>query len=335
MKNQNNILTDSFGRKHTYLRISLTELCNLRCTYCMPAEGIQLSPRSHIMNFDEVFTIAKTFVENGITKIRLTGGEPLVRKDVSVVLKKLASLPIELSMTTNAVIVDRFINLLKECNIKNINVSLDSLDSKKFNKITRRNDFEKVYKNIQLLINEGFNVKLNAVLIKGFNDNEIIDFINLGKVLPLSIRFIEFMPFDGNQWNKDKMVSYSEILSQVNSAFDSSQIIRLDDAPHDTSKNYKIEGYKGSFAIISSVTNPFCDSCNRIRLTANGRIKNCLFSVTENDLLTPLRNGKDISPIIQKAIQSKFKMRGGMDTIKKLGTPSLYEKNRSMITIGG
>ena len=143
MKKQQNILTDSFNREHTYLRISLTELCNLRCTYCMPAEGIQLSPKSHIMDFDEIYTIAKTFVDNGVTKIRLTGGEPLVRKDVEVILKKLATLPVELSITTNAVIVDKFIDVLKECNIKNINVSLDSLKTDKFNTITRRNHFEK------------------------------------------------------------------------------------------------------------------------------------------------------------------------------------------------
>ncbi|WP_347923111.1 GTP 3',8-cyclase MoaA [Pontimicrobium sp. SW4] len=335
MTNSNNILTDSFGREHTYLRISLTELCNLRCTYCMPAEGIQLSPRSHIMNFDEVYSIAKTFVDHGVTKIRLTGGEPLVRRDVDVILKKLASLPVELSMTTNAVIVDRYIDLLKECNIMNLNVSLDSLDAVKFKEITRRNDFEKVIKNMHLLIQEGFNVKLNAVLIKDFNDNEIIDFINLSKDLPISVRFIEFMPFDGNKWDKGKMVSYVEVMEKVNSSFDVSKVIRLQDAPNDTSKNYKIEGYKGSFAIISSVTNPFCDSCNRIRLTANGRLKNCLFSAGESDLLTPLREGKDITPMIQKAVHSKLKIRGGMDTMEKLEAPDLHGKNRSMITIGG
>ena len=335
MTQNKKILQDSFGREHTYLRISLTELCNLRCTYCMPAEGIQLSPKSHIMNFDEIYSIAKTFVDYGVTKIRLTGGEPLVRRDVAIILKKLASLPVELSMTTNAVIVDRYINLLKECNIMNLNVSLDSLDAVKFKEITRRNDFEKVVTNMHLLIQEGFNVKLNAVLIKGFNDNEIIDFINLTKNLPVSVRFIEFMPFDGNKWNKGKMVSYAEVMEKVNSSFDKSQVNRLQDAPNDTSKNYKIEGYKGSFAIISSVTNPFCDSCNRIRLTANGRLKNCLFSATESDLLTPLREGKDIRPIIQKAVQSKFKIRGGMDTLEKLETPDLHGKNRSMITIGG
>ena len=335
MKNHKNILQDSFGRQHTYLRISLTELCNLRCTYCMPSEGIQLSPKSHIMTYDDVYEIAKTFVDIGVTKIRLTGGEPLVRRDVDVILKSLATLPVELSITSNAVIIDRFIETLKACNVQNINVSLDSLNADKFNQITRRNDFEKVYKNIMLLIAEGFNVKLNAVLIKGFNDNEIIDFINLTKTLPISVRFIEFMPFDGNQWNKAKMVSYAEVMNYVNSAFHKNEILRIQDAPNDTSKNYKIEGYKGSFAIISSVTNPFCDSCNRIRLTANGQLKNCLFSSNESDLLTPLREGKNIKPIIQKAIQEKYKIRGGMDTMEKLEQPDLHGNNRSMITIGG
>lgn len=335
MAKKENILTDNFGRQHSYLRISLTELCNLRCTYCMPAEGIQLSQKSHIMNFDEVYSIAKTFVEHGVTKIRLTGGEPFVRKDVDIILKKLATLPVELAITSNAVIIDRFIPLLKECNIKNLNISLDSLVKEKFGQITRRNDFDKVINNIHLLINEGFNVKINAVLIKNFNDDEIIDFINFTKDLPINMRFIEFMPFDGNKWNKEKMVSLNEILNTVNHTFSESEVIRLKDAPNDTSKNYKIDGYKGSFAIISSVTNPFCDSCNRLRLTANGRIKNCLFSVSESDLLTAIRQGKDIKPIIQKAVQSKFKIRGGMDTQDKLESPDFHTNNRSMIAIGG
>lgn len=329
------MLTDSFGRSHTYLRISLTELCNLRCTYCMPAEGIQLSPKSHIMSADEVFTIAKTFVDLGVTKIRLTGGEPFVRKDVDLILKKLATLPVEIAITSNAVTINRFIELLKTCKIKNLNISLDSLIEEKFKLITRRNDFNKVMTNIHLLITEGFNVKINVVLIKNFNDNEIIDFINFTKDLPINIRFIEFMPFDGNRWNRAKMVALDDILKQAENNFDTSEIIRLKDTPNDTSKNYKIKDYKGSFAIISSVTNPFCDSCNRLRLTANGRIKNCLFSASESDLLTALRVGKDITPIIKKAVLAKYKIRGGMDTQDKLESPDLHTNNRSMIAIGG
>ncbi|WP_136481455.1 GTP 3',8-cyclase MoaA [Cognatitamlana onchidii] len=335
MSENKNILKDTHGRDHAYLRISLTERCNLRCTYCMPADGVQLSPKSHLMTYEEIYDIAKTFVDHGVTKIRLTGGEPLVRKDIPVILEKLATLPVELSITSNAVIIDRFIDDLKRNGIKKVNVSLDSLDEGKFKHITRRHEFKRVYNNILLLVKEGFTVKVNAVLMKGFNDDEIIDFINFTKNLPVSIRFIEFMPFDGNKWDISKMVSYAKVMEYVNEAYHKDDILRLKDAPNDTSKNYKIKGYQGSFAIISSVTNPFCDSCNRLRLTANGQLKNCLFSATESDLLTTLRAGKSIEPIIQKAVRAKFKARGGMDTLEKLQKPQLHGKNRSMITIGG
>jgi len=335
MKNRKNILHDKHGRDHTYLRISLIERCNLRCSYCMPEEGVQLSPKSHLMTYEEIYEIAKTFVKHGVTKIRLTGGEPLIRKDIPIILEKLASLPVELSITSNAVIIDKFIDVLKANGVNKINVSLDSLDSEKFKHVTRRDQFKKVYNNILLLVKEGFTVKVNAVLIKNFNDNEIIDFINFTKDLPISVRFIEFMPFDGNKWDISKMVSYQEVMDSVNEAFSKDKIIRLQDAPNDTSKNYKIKGYKGSFGIISSVTNPFCDSCNRLRLTANGQLKNCLFSSTEADILSTLRSGKPFEPVIKKAVEAKLKVRGGMDTIEKLQEPKLHSNNRSMITIGG
>ena len=335
MKNEKNILQDSHGRDHAYLRISLIERCNLRCSYCMPEEGVELSPKSHLMTYEEIYEIANTFVKHGVTKIRLTGGEPLIRKDIPIILEKLASLPVELSITSNAVIIDKFIDVLKANGVNKINVSLDSLDSEKFKHITRRDQFKKVYNNILLLVKEGFTVKINAVLMKDFNDNEIIDFINFTKDLPVSVRFIEFMPFDGNKWDMSKMVSYAEVMDYVNEAFTKDEVERIQDAPNDTSKNYKIKGYKGSFAIISSVTNPFCDSCNRLRLTANGQLKNCLFSSTEADLLTTLRSGKPIEPVIKKAVEAKLKVRGGMDTIEKLQEPKLHSNNRSMITIGG
>ncbi|MDA9343478.1 GTP 3',8-cyclase MoaA [Algibacter sp.] len=335
MENHKNILQDSHGRDHAYLRISLIERCNLRCTYCMPEEGVALSPKSHLMTYEEIYEIAKTFSDHGVTKIRLTGGEPLIRKDIPVILEKLATLPVELSITSNAVIIDKFIDVLKANGVKKINVSLDSLDEGKFKHMTRRNEFKKVYNNILLLVKEGFEVKVNAVLMKNFNDNEIINFINFTKDLPVSIRFIEFMPFDGNKWDMAKMVSYAEVMEYVNKSFADDNIERLQDAPNDTAKNYKIKGYKGTFAVISSVTNPFCDSCNRLRLTANGQLKNCLFSSGESDLLTTLRAGKSIEPIIQKAVRAKFKVRGGMDTLKKLQEPKLHNNNRSMITIGG
>ncbi|MBW1297671.1 GTP 3',8-cyclase MoaA [Aquimarina litoralis] len=328
------ILTDNFGRKHTYLRISLTEKCNLRCTYCMPADGIPLTAKKHLMTAEEIYKIATEFVRFGVTKIRLTGGEPMVRKDFPLILEQLASLPVEIGITTNGILADRHIPLLKENKINSITISIDSLQKHKFEKITRRNEFEKVWNTIQKFHKEGFKVKLNIVLIKNFNEDEIIDFINLTKDQDIIVRFIEFMPFDGNQWNMDKLVSLQEILDKVHYNFPL-QLKRLTDLPNDTSKNYKIEGYKGSFSIISSVTNPFCDSCNRIRLTADGKLKNCLFSGNEFSILEPFRANKSISSIIQEALLHKFAARGGMDTSEKLKNPELHTKNRSMISIGG
>jgi len=330
-----NILTDDFGREHNYLRISLLEKCNLRCTYCMPADGIALSPKASLMTADEIFAIAQTFVENGVDKIRLTGGEPLLRKDFSEIVSKLAALNTSLSITTNGILIDRHIDILKQANIKKINLSLDTLVSSKFHSITLRNQFEKVIDNLHLLLNNDFEVKVNVVLMKGFNEIEIIDFVKLTKFLPISIRFIEFMPFAGNEWDRSKMVSQKEILSQVEGCFAADKIQKLEDEKNFTARTYKIEGFQGNFGIISSITNPFCDGCNRIRLTANGKIKNCLFSNSETDLLTAFRNGESITNLISESIKNKKKVRAGMVTISEMDDPALHFDNRSMIAIGG
>ena len=334
MKN-NNQMEDSHGRSHNYLRISITEHCNLRCTYCMPAEGIALTPKAHLMTADEIVTIAQTFVNLGVNKIRLTGGEPLVRKDAKDIIQRLGKLGVELTLTTNGILVHDFIDTFKEAGITTLNVSIDSLKKEKFNQITRRNYFEKLIENLDLLEVNGFKVKLNVVVIKGFNDNEIIDFIELTKNRNIQIRFIEFMPFDGNQWNKEKLVSYAEILSKVNGYYNEQNVNRLQDKPNDTSKNHKVESYLGSFSVISSVTNPFCSTCNRIRLTADGKLKNCLFSSSETSLLDTLRAGESIEPLIFQNIKNKKAMRGGMDDDAKFQNPKLFSKNRSMIKIGG
>ncbi|QDO93883.1 GTP 3',8-cyclase MoaA [Formosa sediminum] len=335
MISETNILTDTFNRKHTYLRLSLTEKCNLRCTYCMPEHGVPLTPKSNIMTADELFKIASIFVKHGVSKIRLTGGEPLVRKDFSEILERLSTLNTKLSITTNAVLVDRFIADFKRFGLYDINVSLDSLDADKFTFITRRNQFKAAYNNIILLLEQGFNVKMNVVLIKGFNDDEIIDFIQFTKHLPISIRFIEFMPFDGNNWNKEKLVTQAEILEQTHSHFGAEALISLPNEVNFTSRNYQIKGFKGTFGIISSVSNPFCDSCNRIRLTANGNIKNCLFSNQETNLLAAYRHGENIEPLISNLINKKHAVRAGMTDFETLNKPENHTNNRSMITIGG
>jgi cyclic pyranopterin phosphate synthase len=301
----------------------------------MPIDGVKLSPPEHLMNAEEIFKIAKSFVKFGVTKIRLTGGEPLVRKDFPKILKSLSTLNVELSLTSNAVSIDRHIELLKTAGVKTVNISLDTLKAERFQKITFRDYFDRVYQNILKLIDEGFQVKINAVLMRGINDDELLDFVAFTKSHPVVFRFIEFMPFDGNQWKREKTISYQEIMDQIQNTYSQKQIIRLQDAPNDTSKNYCIQGHQGSFAIISTVTHPFCDQCNRIRLTANGQLKNCLFSQKENDLLTALRNQQDIEPIIHQSISSKFAIRSGMNAPDQFEDPEQHRQNRSMITIGG
>jgi len=329
------MIKDQQNRVHDYLRISLTERCNLRCFYCMPEEGVALAPKSHLMTYEEILAIATTFVEMGVKKIRLTGGEPLVRKDANVIIEALGKLPIELAITTNGIIVDRFVDSFKKAGLKAVNISLDTLDRDKFALVTKRDDYEKVRKNIDLLLAEGFLVKVNVVLMREINFDEIIDFINLTEHQNLQIQFIEFMPFDGNKWDWEKGISLAEIIEKANVYYQEKNVLRIEDKPNDTSANYKIKGYKGSFAVISTITNPFCSTCNRIRLTANGRIKNCLFSTGETDLLTPFRAGEDIQPIILKSIQSKAPERGGWESLEEFSKPENHGQNRSMILIGG
>lgn len=327
-------MIDQFNRIHDYLRISLTERCNLRCTYCMPEEGIVLRPRSEFMNKNEVFQIASKFVGLGVKKIRLTGGEPLVRKDAKEIIEMLSKLPIELAITTNGVLVDKFIDTFKQTGLRSINVSLDSLAYEKIDKISRRNFSSTILSNIDLLLKENFHVKLNAVIIKGANDDELIDFIEFTKEKNIHYRFIEFMPFDGNKWDWSNGISFKEMMSKIENAYGAA-VEKIGDGKNDTAKNYKIKGYAGTFAVISSVTNPFCDTCNRLRLTADGKLKNCLFSNSETDLLTNLRNGVEITPLILESVWNKKAKRAGMDSFEEFSDSTLNQNNRSMVKIGG
>lgn len=326
------MLTDSFNRNHTYLRISLTDNCNLRCFYCMPEEDYEFTPASRLMQPHEIESIARVFVDNGVTKIRLTGGEPLVRKDAADIITRLSKLPVELTLTTNATRLHDFTETLKTANVKSLNISLDTLDSDKFKIITRRDGFQKVMDNIYLMIDRGFNVKINVVVMKGLNDQEIIQFVEWTKDLPVQVRFIEFMPFDGNRWTSNQVFTWQEIINRIEEKFTT---IRLYDGVHDTDKKYRIEGHKGSFSVISTMSAPFCAGCNRMRLTADGKMKNCLFSDKETDLLGALRNSDDILPLIINSIHSKEKELGGQFTrdFEKIEPADLH--NRSMISIGG
>ncbi len=329
------VLKDKYGRAHDYLRISLTEKCNLRCKYCMPEEGIPLTPAKHLMDAAEIGLLAEQFVRLGIKKIRLTGGEPLLRKDFGNILERLSKLPVELSITTNGILADRFLDTFKRNKLKKINFSLDTLKEERFTAITRRGGHQKTMDNLNLFISSGFEVKVNAVLMQGVNDDEIIDFVEFTREKPISVRVIEFMPFEGNKWDKSKMVSERRILDAIQSHFGQGKVLGLPDERNLTARKFQIDGFRGDFGIISSVTNPFCGTCNRIRLTANGRIKNCLFSNRETDLLTALRNGGDVESLIQESIYHKKAVRAGMDDLEKFSDPGLHNKNRSMIAIGG
>ena len=326
------MLTDQHNRIHDYLRISLTDNCNLRCFYCMPEEDYAFIPNQRLMQKDEIVQLATLFVQNGVKKIRLTGGEPLVRKDAAAIIKELGKLGVHLTMTTNATRIHLFIEELKEAGIHSLNISLDTLQKEKFQLLTRRDQFDQVKSNIDLLLAHGFNLKINVVVVKGMNDHEIIDFIAWTKNTPLQIRFIEFMPFDGNKWNSDKLVTLQEILEIIGKTY---RIAPAINEPNDTSKRFSIENHTGSFAVISTMSAPFCNTCNRIRLTADGKIKNCLFSSEETDLLAALRTGENILPLIEDSIKKKHRELGGQFSkeFDKINAELLH--NRSMIAIGG
>ena len=326
------MLIDKHNRPHNYLRISLTEKCNLRCTYCMPEEGVQLSPKERLMSSDEIFEMAKLFAELGVTKIRLTGGEPLLRRDVGEIIQKLSTLPTELTLTTNAFLVHHFIDDFHKAGIRSLNISLDTLNRERFYKLTKRRGFSNVMSNIELLIDEGFRVKVNVVLMRNENDDELLNFIEWTKNSDVHVRFIEFMPFDGNHWNWEKIVSFEEILNRINRHY---AVEKLADKRHDTTKAYKVKGHIGTFAVISSMTNHFCASCNRLRLTADGKIRNCLFSNEEIDLITPFRNGENLKPLIRESLERKNFQHGGIQELEKLDSSDDHFSKRSMILIGG
>ncbi|MGB8191018.1 MAG: GTP 3',8-cyclase MoaA [Chitinophagaceae bacterium] len=326
------MIKDSYNRIHTYLRISLTDNCNLRCFYCMPEEDYDFTPASGLMQVDEIESLAKIFVAEGVNKIRLTGGEPLVRKDAAAIMLALSKLPVQLTLTTNGTRVHQFIDVLQEARIGSLNISLDTLQPDKFNLVTRRDGFETVWQNIQLLLQKNFHVKVNVVVMKDINDNEINDFVAWTKDTPVHVRFIEFMPFAGNRWASNKVITLPQILDTVSTDYD---FIPLQGDKHDTAKKFMVPGHQGSFAVISTMSSHFCGDCNRMRLTADGKMKNCLFSEKETDLLTALRNGEDVVPLIYQNIRSKEKQLGGQFSTDLEHVRPEEINNRSMITIGG
>jgi GTP 3',8-cyclase len=318
-------LKDSFGRVHDYLRISITDKCNLRCSYCMPDEKVKSTPSARLMKPAEIFDIASVFTSLGIKKIRITGGEPLVRVDAKTILHKLAYLPVELNITTNATRVHEYIEDLMFAGIRSVNVSLDTFSEQKFFELTRRNNLHQILSNIHLLLQYPFEVKINVVVMKGVNDSEINDFVEFTRENRVDVRFIEFMPFPGNHWKNEHVFGFDQMLEEISQRY---TFEKLNDGLHSTSRNYKVPGYKGSFGIISTVTKPFCGDCNRLRLTADGKMKNCLFSKGEIDILSAYRRGEDILPYILESVNQKKESLGGQKMVE-------LTENRSMISIGG
>lgn len=304
----------------------------MRCFYCMPEEDYAFTPASQLMQADEIEKLAAIFVQQGVNKIRLTGGEPLVRKDAEEIIMRLSRLPVKLTLTTNGARLHEYIDVLKKAGVHSLNISLDTLQPEKFKLVTRRDQFQLVYDNIQLLIQNNFHVKVNMVVMKGLNDNEIPDFIEWTRKQPVHVRFIEFMPFTGNRWTSNKVFTWKEMLTVIEQ---SHSFIPLKNEEQDTAKGYIIPGHTGTFAVISTMSAPFCSTCNRIRLTADGKMKNCLFSKEETDLLSALRRGEDVTPLIHQSIRAKEKELGGQFSADFTHLHPEDIHNRSMITIGG
>jgi len=326
------MLTDTFNRNHTYLRISVTEKCNLRCQYCMPDEGIKLTPKEEILTTPEIIRVAKLFCAAGVNKIRLTGGEPSVRPDIITIVQELGKIPglDIIGMTSNGVGLPRKLPALVAAGLNRLNLSLDTLQEHKFTFISRRKGFSHVIKSIDLAIELGIKpLKINCVVMRCTNLEEITDFVELVKHKPIDIRFIEYMPFGGNNYNKDTFVSFVEMMEVIEK--DHPKLVRVDTGPNDTARSYRCEGYKGTVSFITSMSKAFCSSCNRLRMTADGNLKVCLFGNTEQNLRDRMREGMSdlqIAEVVQAAVMRKKAAHAGQDNLMEM-------ENRPMILIGG
>jgi len=323
-------LVDGFGRVHRDLRISITDRCNFRCTYCMPAEGLDWLPRENLLTFEEIERIAAVMVDRfGIDSIRLTGGEPTVRANLPVLVEKLAALGVDLALTTNGATLGLLADKLAAAGLRRINISLDSLRPDRFEQLTRRADLNRVLDGIDAALAAGLDpVKVNAVMMRGVNDDEIVDFARFGRDKGVEVRFIEFMPLDADlSWSSDKVVALDEIVSTVGDVFP----LVPADRSHSPAALWHYADGRGSFGVIASVTEAFCGSCDRVRLTAEGMFRNCLFAVQEHDLRELLRSGADddaLAAAIAGAVRDKWAGHA-------INQVHFIRPGRSMSQIGG
>ncbi|ORY77769.1 molybdenum cofactor biosynthesis protein 1-like protein [Protomyces lactucae-debilis] len=325
-------LTDTHARQHDYLRISITEKCNLRCTYCMPEEGVELQPEEKLLSTDEILRVARVFVSQGVTKIRLTGGEPTVRKDIIQLVERLGELRSlglkEIAMTSNGIALKRKLPALVAAGLTHLNLSLDTLDPLQYELLARRRGLDAVLSCIDQAIALGIQpLKVNCVVINRINDREITDFVEFTRTRPIEVRFIEYMPFDGNRWNKEKMVPYADMLARIRMQFPT--FSKVQDAKNDTAKVWQVPGFLGKVGFITSMTNHFCGSCNRLRITSDGNLKVCLFGNTEVSLRDMMRSTNDdaaLLEVIGAAVKRKKKQHAGLTELETM-------KNRPMILI--
>ncbi len=318
-------LTDSFGRIHNYLRISLTDKCNLRCLYCLP-ENVSFLQENRLLKSEEIIKLAGIFINSfGINKIRFTGGEPLIRNDAHELIEEISKFPVKLSITTNGILLDRFFDLFSRIKLTSLNISLDSLNQDTFYDITKRDYFRRIQRNIETALIKGFKVKINVVIIRNVNENEILDFVKWTINTDIHIRFIEFMPFLGNDWDWSKVVHSEEMMDKISDAY---LLVKLNDKPNSTSESYRVKEAKGTVSFIRTVSAPFCSTCSRIRLSADGKLRNCLFAGGETDLLRALRSGQNIEDLIIKNIKSKEFAQGGKSLIE-------HTPRNSMVSLGG
>jgi len=310
-------LVDSFGRVHRDLRISITDRCNFRCSYCMPAEGMQWLPRGDLLTYEELSRVARLMVERfGIDSIRLTGGEPTMRAHLPVLIDRLSDLrvpgapgPIDLSLTTNGATLRLVAHDLAAAGLRRVNISCDSLRRDRFREMTKRDDLAKVLDGIDAALEAGLApVKINVVVMRGINDDEIVDFAAFGRANGVTVRFIEFMPLDAQQaWTNDQVVTQREILERIDAVY---PLDRLgEERGADPAERFGYLDGGGDVGVIPSVTHAFCGSCDRVRLTAEGQFRSCLFALDEHDLRTPLRRGADddeVAAIIERAVGAKW-----------------------------
>jgi GTP 3',8-cyclase len=329
-------LVDSFGRTVRDLRISVTDRCNFRCTYCMPAEGMTWLPREDLLTFEEIERIARVCVTRfGFDGIRLTGGEPTVRAHLTVLVERLARLGVDLAMTTNGTTMRLLAEDLKAAGLRRLNISCDSLNADRFYQMTRRDDLKKVLDGVASAKEAGFNpIKINVVLMRGQNDDEIVDFARFGREMGVGVRFIEFMPLDADDaWNRDTVVPSSEVIARINEVF---PLVKAKHGTEPAARWSYVDGV-GDVGVIASVTEPFCGDCDRVRITAEGQFRTCLFSTDEFDLRAIMRNGgSSSSAAIDDALAAEVQRAVGLKWAgHKIGNVNFIRPARSMSQIGG